>query len=1367
MRPEALAVAGYYPFPAPLLPALAALVTLEQSTIASHTLALADPCAGEGQAIAALACSLAERYPAIKSLRVTACEMEAGRFAALRARAWGELGRGPISLTAHHADAFTLVPQGSGEDGAHILLLNPPYGAQRRHGRLEQAWLARFTGTLMPGAGLLLFVVPHAALAASAAHLAVHYEHLSCLRLPDPDFAAYGQVVLLGRRAPTSLAAIRAAAPPPDTVRRILAWGEHPNALSVLGQDPGGAVIPFDRTGSLGFGQARVNLADLLTEVKPWTQGSRATPLADSGLGAGLESLVGRPYPVAMPPKPAHLALALASGAFNGKRIEPDHPASGLPPVLLKGAFTRDYAALTTNLDQQGNPSSQVQVQQPRLSVVALDLRAYRYVTIKEGHIPTGAAALDQLNMGDLLASYGAGLTELMSVQFPPLHQPDAPAHQLALPRLGRALFTAQHQAVQATLKLLGQGVNPFLISEVGTGKTTMALAAAAALAPAVQAATTAELRRVKAPSVPLPRVRRVLVLCPPHLLTSWRQETAAVLPGARAVVLSRIADINQALAEAARPPAPADGTAWDANPGTGMTVYILSREMAKLGHAIAAAPWRRGGEAVCPRCGSPIALPEGQLAARRARCLAQASRPANPVAGLTLDLAALLGPYHPDDERLPDLIEGRLVAALRARHAGRPAGDWADPRHAGRRERLLRRLTSLLIAEGNGAAGQDLGRGLECLLAACPDAERARLGPELGERLHAASGETTPNLREIGLRLLLLSGVEDSPLERAHEDKSGPWRAFRLTRRLLAAAPEQPGAYNPYAYDARPWYGYARDAAGRTQLYDRQIGGSALALAALAHLLEQSRFRHGPSCGEPLYSAVPSPRRYPLAKYLIRQARGLIDLCILDECQEYATAGSAQEKAAHRLVTLPGVPTLSLSGSLINGYSSSLFANMWALSRSFRAEFPREGKSDFVSRYGFRKRLVILDPEGGRERRVAGYGSQSDREEVIEDETVRQLGEAPGVLPLFILRHLLPEAILVHKSDLDLSLPALDEYPVGVGFADAPEDRQLAANYLRLTERLLAAIKADRGTDRAGRLWGAMSELPSYLDLAAADTGNVTLEGGGRGYEIRYPTALEGELIAEADPLPAAYRTPKERWLLATVKRELAEGRNVLLFVRHSGKEGRLPQRLARLLAEDAGIQAAILDAEKVGAAKRQDWINQEVIGRGRRVLIANPQAVKTGLNNLVFYATGIFFELDHSAICYRQAVGRLHRIGQTKAVRIFYPVFDGTAQTTARDLLGQKIKASLQTDGLDIESALEAVGAGDESSRIGARAALSLGQEIYQRLAGQPLPPISFAPVAPRAPVAVPAPPPSRPRSAVPDPDWSGPRTQLSLFA
>lgn len=274
----------------------------------------------------------------------------------------------------------------------------------------------------------------------------------------------------------------------------------------------------------------------------------------------------------------------------------------------------------------------------------------------------------------------------------------------------------------------------------------------------------------------------------------------------------------------------------------------------------------------------------------------------------------------------------------------------------------------------------------------------------------------------------------------------------------------------------------------------------------------------------------------------------------------------------------------------------------------------------------------------------------------------VRLATEAPGLLPLFVLRYLLPEAVLVHKSELDHELPPLVEQPVYVTFSGHATDGALRAGYTGLKDRLVAQVEADRGTDLAGKLWGALSEMPSYLDLGTADTGNGRVAGTPR-YQARYPKDCGGDLVHEAPLISSLALTPKERWLLQQLRDDLAQGRRVLLFVRHTRGSG-LPARLQRLIARDLGETAVFLDAEKVGTEKRQAWINAEVVARGRRILIVNPNAVKTGLNNLVFASTAIWHELDHSAITYRQANGRLHRIGQTQEVRIYYPVVQDTAR-------------------------------------------------------------------------------------------------------
>lgn len=1352
-RPASVEVGGFYAFPPHLLPALSRLLRAESTgTYGNHSLVLLDPCAGEGVAVAALARQIAADADPNLRATVIACELEAGRAAALRGQLVGRLPR--VTATVLHADAFTLVPASRASPGAHALYLNPPYGFDRAHGRLEHRWLARFTPLLLPGEGVLLFVVPHHALSASADYLARHYDDVACYRLPDPDFAAFRQVVLIGRRATVAASDLRAVPQAADAAR-IAAWAGDAGALPVLEEGMPGALTVHARIyGALTLEAGRVDLTGLVAAVKPWQvgDGDRRTPLAEVGMDKGIRDIIGQPYPVAMPPKPAHLALALASGTFNGKRIAPNDPARGLPDLLLKGVFTREYKTLAENTDADGEVTSAVQVQQPRLQVTALAFDSYTYHELKAGTTPTGATTVADMTMADVMAAYGEGLTALMETQFPPLHNPLDDRHQIALPALGRALYGVQRQAVQVGLKLLARGVNPFLISEVGTGKSTMSSAMAAALSPPSFDRTVAELTRVGCRADGLRPVSNVLVMCPPHLLDGWRDELRAVLPGARALVVERFVDFD----------APAHRTSD--GPGAGMTFYILSRERAKLGSGLRGGAWRLSGERRCPRCGGEVAVPEPRLVSGRLRCEHRVARAANPAAELARDLGALLAPLYPSNRTVAALTLGRIQAHARARLEARllaAAEEQHDPdvapRHAEdawrrpsrrfwRRRLLLRLATEAATLVDRRHEYERTGRTLAALVklaAALPDAERlpspeaeqCRLPPEqqgdllphLAGRLYAAAARDADGhgngalLRRAACELLLLGGVADTTVERAHcGDRDEAWGELARVRSRLArerqalAAGRAPTPDPDAGRMAGNWARYTIDEEGQLRLGEFPVGAPETAAAALEDLMQVARFTHAGPCGEFLYQAAPEPRRYPLARHILRRRRRMFGLVILDEVQELGHAGTAQEKAGHRLVQLPGVPVVTLTGSLMNGYASTLFPNYWALSARFRRDFARADKQRFIDRFGYRKRLVLRGDGREAGARVAGYGSMSDREELVEDASVRQLGEVPGLLPLFVLLYLLPEAVLVHKSELDHELPPLVERPVYVTFSEGGPDASLRAGYTQLKDALVAQIQADRSTERAGKLWGAMSEMPSYLDLGTADTGNCRVDGAPR-YQARYPGDCGGALVCDAPLISSLALTPKERWLMRTVRGELDEGRGVLLFVRHTRGSG-LPARLQRLLARELGETAAFLDADKVGAGRRQAWINAEVVTRGRRILIVNPNAVKTGLNNLVFAGTAIWHELDHSAITYRQANGRLHRIGQTKEVRIYYPVFQDTAQEIARDLLAAKVTASLQTDGLEMRSTLQSLGASDEDDAT--TLAMSIGQGIYQRL-------------------------------------------------
>jgi hypothetical protein len=87
-----------------------------------------------------------------------------------------------------------------------------------------------------------------------------------------------------------------------------------------------------------------------------------------------------------------------------------------------------------------------------------------------------------------------------------------------------------------------------------------------------------------------------------------------------------------------------------------------------------------------------------------------------------------------------------------------------------------------------------------------------------------------------------------------------------------------------------------------------------------------------------------------------------------------------------------------------------------------------------------------------------------------------------------------------------------------------------------------------------------------------------------------------------------------------------------------------------------------------------------------------------------------------DCKAITFRQAIGRVDRIGQRKPTRIMFPVYSDTLQTALYDLLMSKVAISVATDGLDPESALRAAGVADDNTLAG----LSIGKQLFAMLTG-----------------------------------------------
>lgn len=1211
------ALGGFYPTPQHIV-----------SVIGSHIhvpdkgLTLLDPCAGEGKAVLGLAQYFAERVPNNTTKSVLyAIEMEKSRYATLDQAARSQLG---WSQNVLHSDAFHVV-FGTSEwkNGVSVLWLNPPYDYDRKWGRLETKFLARFTDALAPG-GVLVYLVPYYALTSAATILGTSYQDLQCYRFPGTEFDAYKQVCLFATKLSNPL-----VEPDSDLVSMVSGWADNPGTIPELAE----GTLEFEAPGAKGLHvtKKQLDVATLLKEVQPWHT-EDIIPDID------LNDLLYRSYPLAMPPRPAHIAAGIAAGIFNGALIESEGKA---PPVLIKGVFEREYETEDEKTDSAGNVTSVVQVQVPKLSTMVLDLTTNKYHVIRAGETPSGEPSIENWNTADILEKYGPSLMETMLRQCPVLFDPANPEHREPLAPSPRKLFEAQEDAVQAIIKLLGglgckdrKGKAALLLGEIGSGKSTIAMSAMSTLG-----------------------FRRTLILCPPHLLDSWKEQAQAVVPGIKVQVLEDLRDVD----------------ALAATPLDRPIISLLSRETAKLGHG-----WD-SVDHVCPKCGAEV--PPGDNARTRARCAAKPLTAKTVFGELALDLARDLIAVYPKKSRVQDLVTGRNLSRYLNLMKGREVDHeqvW-EKFVSTKLDAYIDRMLSL-------GPLSDVRDYVALLVAAAPTFARV----ERVVRLLLQSSGVYYQDRDTALALLLLlpQGEEQIQLAKTLEEEfpldvgnwgHNYWRSWAQTRENLHTQ----NIYHPHLSFEK----------GVLNWDKHQAGTGVQLLALLVLLSTNDHLERGEACGEILFQASSSPKRLPLAKYITRQYPKLFDFIIQDESHEYSAEKSAQANAANRLLGL-GIPTLAMTGSVMNGYADSLFNTLWALSPKFRAEFKRDERQAYTTRYGYHRR--VLTEKDMETKEPVAFGTMSDRVEMSS----RKVGSAPGVLPLLVLKHLLAISATLHKDDLALELPPNVEIPVPI--KPSPE---LLASYTKLENALFERIQKDRfDPELSGKLWGQVSELPGYLDRCTADTGN-TPEGV---YEVRYPSTVGGALIASALPLPAETITPKEEWLLNKVVEELAEGRNVMVFCWHINV---LP-RMVRLLAARTGEKVAILLSDKVPTAKRQAWIDREVVKKNVRILVVNPVTVQTGLNNLIHFQTEFWLQ---NAACnptaYRQAVGRVDRIGKKAETRIYFPYYTDTAQADMYKLLLHKVGVSLATDGLDAEATLRAAGIGTQISLSG-----TLGQQIYK---------------------------------------------------
>lgn len=420
-------------------------------------------------------------------------------------------------------------------------------------------------------------------------------------------------------------------------------------------------------------------------------------------------------------------------------------------------------------------------------------------------------------------------------------------------------------------------------------------------------------------------------------------------------------------------------------------------------------------------------------------------------------------------------------------------------------------------------------------------------------------------------------------------------------------------------------------------------------------------------ACDGPLWQADRTgPRRVALADYVRHRMPKFWDLMVLDEAHEYKARGSAQGIAAAALAEVCRT-TLTLTGTLFGGYSSTLFYLLWRFSPSVRREFGYRDEGKWISRYGVVERIRKKDPD------VYGDDGRHSKRRSYLTRTV----EKPGISPA-VLFHLIGNAVFLRLSDVARDLPTYAEQ-VAICALDRghdPETPSQASCYQRLASELRQATVAALSAGSKRLLAAYLQALLSYPDACTRDETVLDL--------------VTGSVIAHAPALPEDRLYPKERALVDLALRERARRRRLLVYITHTERRDISPR--LRTVLEQAGLTVAILKSDTAAADRREEWLAERV-REGAEVLLCHPRLVQTGLD-LIAWPSICWYEPEYSVYVMRQASRRSWRIGQSQPVEVTHLVYEGTLQAEALALVAGKMRSALMIEGELPEDGLAALG-------------------------------------------------------------------------
>ncbi|WP_176560211.1 helicase-related protein [Brevibacillus dissolubilis] len=367
----------------------------------------------------------------------------------------------------------------------------------------------------------------------------------------------------------------------------------------------------------------------------------------------------------------------------------------------------------------------------------------------------------------------------------------------------------------------------------------------------------------------------------------------------------------------------------------------------------------------------------------------------------------------------------------------------------------------------------------------------------------------------------------------------------------------------------------------------------------------------------------------------IFKKMKKFFDLAIVDEVHQCKAEGSGRGDAFHQIVR-SAKKNLLLTGTLVNGKSTSVKEILWRTDPKALLEQGFNHTSGMVSwaeRFGKLKQVITFREE------VNDVGWVTRQRRVPQ-----QPREQAGIAPQLTAQFLLHKAGFLELPDLGLPLVSLKEIPVFIDF-----DPEHGLKYAGFHEELKQECKRRSVLGSQGAWSRFIPATTNYADRP--DLGAKVVFGA--------PNAPEKDgVVISAPAFPAERFHAKERQLVQIVKKELAEGRGVVIYNSYTDCYG-MNERTRDVL-QAHGIEATILD--EPSPEKRQQRL-ETMAEQGVKVIVCNMKLVEVGLD-LLPWPTTIYNQLSYEVSTVRQAARRAWRIGQERECRVYYLVYNGSQQ-------------------------------------------------------------------------------------------------------